>query len=129
LSVPSWPMAEGPVTDPRFRGPIHHDPIGSIAGGAFCPTGPTAAFPPYHGLYDFADFVKGRVKALDPDRPERAEAFAAGLTRPVDLRFAPDGSPFILLRDPWVKDKAFPTQTGSLHRVRDHFRAIPDRLR
>ena len=34
-----WPAAEGPTTDPRFRGPIHHYPVASVAGGAFCPTG------------------------------------------------------------------------------------------
>jgi putative heme-binding domain-containing protein len=117
-----WPMSEGLVTDPRFRGPIHHYPVGSIAGGAFCPTGPTTEFPPYYrGLYFFADFVKGWVKALDPDHPERVETFAAGLTRPVDLKFDLDGSLYILLRDAWVKDKDFPTQTGSLDRV--HYRS------
>ena len=37
-----WPASEGPTTDPRFRGPIHHYPVASVAGGAFCP----AAVPP-----------------------------------------------------------------------------------
>jgi hypothetical protein len=54
------------------------------------------------------------------------ETFAAGLTRPVDLKFAPDGSLYILLRDAWVKDRSFPTQTGSLHRVRYRPGAAPD---
>jgi putative heme-binding domain-containing protein len=122
-----WPMSEGAVTDPRFRGPIHHYPVGSIAGGAFGPTGPTSELPSqYQGLYFFADFVKGWIKTLDPDHPARVETFAAGLTRPVDLKFDRDGSLYILLRDAWVKDKAFPARTGTLHRVRYRPRANLD---
>ena len=34
-----WPTSEGPTSDRRFRGPIHHYPVASIAGGAFCPSG------------------------------------------------------------------------------------------
>jgi putative heme-binding domain-containing protein len=121
-----WPLAEGPSTGRSFRGPIHHYPVASIAGGAFCPTDAGTSFPPhYRGLYFFADFVKGWVKALDPDHPEHVETFAAGLTRPVDLKFAPDGSLYFLLRDAWVKDKDFPTRTGRLHQVRYLSRANP----
>jgi putative heme-binding domain-containing protein len=116
-----WPLAEGPVTDPKFRGPIHHYPAASIAGGAFCPTDPATMFPPrYRGLYFFADFVRGWVKTLNPDHPEQGESFAAGLTRPVDLKFAPDGSLYVLLRDAWVKDGNLSPRTGSLHRI--HYR-------
>src|SRR5207248_8483220 len=88
-----WPLAEGPSPDSRFRGPIHHYPVASIAGGAFCPTGPPAHFPPhYRGKYFFADFVQGWIKVLDPDRPQQVGTFAPGFARPVDLQFAPDGS-------------------------------------
>ncbi len=114
-----WPLAEGPSPDPRFRGPIHYYPVASIAGGTFCPTGPRGNFPPhYRGQYFFADFVKGWIKVLDPDRPQRVETFATGFTRPVDLQFAPDGSLYVLLRDAWVKDRNFQPGTGSLHRIR-----------
>jgi glucose/arabinose dehydrogenase len=114
-----WPLAEGPSPDPRFRGPIHTYPVASIAGGAFCPTGPGSNFPPqFRGKYFFADFVKGWIKVLDPDRPERVETFATGLTRPVDLKFGPNGSLDVLLRDAWVKDQNFRPGTGSLHRIR-----------
>ncbi len=65
-----WPVTEGPTSDPRFRGPIHHYPVASIAGGAFCPTGATAGFPrQYQGKYFFMDFVRGWIKVLDPDHP------------------------------------------------------------
>jgi putative heme-binding domain-containing protein len=112
-----WPATEGPTDDPRFRGPIHHYPVASVAGGAFCPT--DRGYPPqFGGKYFFMDFVKGWIKALDPDRPERVEAFASGLTRPVDLAFAADGSLYVLLRDAWVIDENFRPATGSLLRIR-----------
>lgn len=120
-----WPLKEGPGADARFRGPIHAYPVASIAGGAFCPTDASTSFPsPYRGLYFFADFIKGWVKTLDPDDPERVETFATGLTRPVDLKFAPDGSLYVLLRDAWVKDGNFRGRTGTLHRIR--YRSLAD---
>jgi putative heme-binding domain-containing protein len=113
-----WPAAEGPSSDPRFRAPIHAYPVASISGGAFCPAATAGGFPRrYRGQYFFADFVKGWIKVLDPDRPRRVETFATGLSRPVDLKFAPDGSLYVLLRDAWVKDRSFRPGTGSIHRI------------
>jgi len=34
-----WPRAEGPSADARFRGPIHHYPVASVAGGNLLSTG------------------------------------------------------------------------------------------
>jgi glucose/arabinose dehydrogenase len=118
-----WPVVEhGPSPDPRFRGPIHWYPTASIAGGAFCPGERLAAgFPAEcRGKYFFMDFVKGWIRVLDPDDPGRlaAEPFAAGLTRPVDLAFAPDGGLYVLLRDAWVRDDHFRPFTGALLRIR-----------
>ena len=77
-----WPASEGPTTDSRFIGPIHHYPVASITGGAFCPAGPATDFPPrYRGRYFFTDFVKGWIKVLDPDHPGQVETFAEGLMR------------------------------------------------
>ncbi len=113
-----WPESEGATNDPRFRGPIHTYRVASIAGGAFCPKGAGVAFPAeYQGKYFFMDFVQGWIKVLDPDRPDRVEAFAAGLTRPCDLAFAPDGGLYVLLRDAWVIDDKFRPHTGSLARI------------
>ena len=113
-----WPETEGPTSDPRFRGPIHHYPVASIAGGAFCPTGTTAGFPPrYQGKYFFMDFVRGWIKVLDPDHPENVDTFATGLTRPVDLAFGSDGTLYVLVRDAWVIDHNFRPGTGSLLRI------------
>lgn len=115
-----WPIAEGPSADPRFRAPIHHYPVASIAGGAFCPATASAGFPErYRGQYFFTDFVKGWIKVLDPDHPDRVATFATGLARPVDLKFAPDGSLYVLLRDAWVKDQSFRPGTGSLQRIQN----------
>ncbi len=113
-----WPASEGPTADTRFRGPIHHYPVASITGGAFCPSGPETQFPPrYRGRYFFMDFVKGWIKVLDPDHPKEVETFAEGLMRPVDMAFGPDGSLYVLLRDAWVVDGNFRPGTGSLLRI------------
>src|SRR5207237_9043524 len=73
----------------------------------------------YRGKYFFMDFVHGWVRALDPEHPgEKPRPFAAGFRRPVDLRFAPDGGLYILVRDAWVIDKEFRPGTGSLLKIR-----------
>ena len=113
-----WPASEGPTADPRFRGPVHHYPVASIAGGAFCPASQAVGFPtPYQGKYFFMDFVRGWIKVLDPDHPENVETFATGLTRPVDLAFGTDGALYVLLRDAWVVDRNFSPGTGSMLRI------------
>src|SRR5262249_22318903 len=112
-----WPAIEhGPTTDPRFRGPIHHYPTACITGGAFAPKDlrwPKA----YRGQYFFADFNPGWIKIVDPPKPERARTFATGLQRPVDLRFAPDGGLYVVVRDAWVIDGLFKGGTGGLLRI------------
>jgi glucose/arabinose dehydrogenase len=111
-----WPIVEGATSDPRFRTPIHTYPVASIAGGAFAPE--TLKWPErYRGRYFFMDFVNGWIKVLDPDHPAGPTTFATGLPRPVDLRFAPDGSLYVLLRDAWVIDHEFQPRTGSLLRI------------
>jgi putative heme-binding domain-containing protein len=113
-----WPTVEhGPTTDRRFRGPIHHYPTACIAGGAFAPT--DLRWPkPYRGQYFFGDFNHGWIKRIDPARPAVAKPFATGLRRPVDMRFAVDGSLYVLVRDAWVIDKSFKGGTGGLLRIR-----------
>ncbi len=122
-----WPAVEhGPTADARFRGPIHHYPTASIAGGDFCPKAATHPFPPeWRGRYFFMDFVKGWIKTLDPDHPEDVRPFASGLARPVDLKFAPDGSLLVLVRDAWVRDGNFQPGTGSLVKIRRDSSTVP----
>jgi glucose/arabinose dehydrogenase len=113
-----WPTIEhGPTTDPRFRGPVHHYPTACIAGGAFAPA--ELRWPgDYRGRYFFGDFNHGWIKYLDPLNPALARPFATGLHRPVDLRFAPDGSLHVLLRDAWVIDSLFKPGSGTVLRIR-----------
>ena len=113
-----WPVADhGPTEDDRFIGPVHVYPQASINGGDFAPqagTWPDA----YRGKYFFADFVQGWIKTLDPVNHEIVETFVTGLNRPVDLRFAADGSLYVLLRNAWVIDDKFPAGTGTLLQIR-----------
>lgn len=112
-----WPSVEhGPTTDPRFRSPIHHYPTACVSGGAFAPL--DLRWPKeYRGHYFFADFSHGWIRFIDPAKAGAAKSFATGLRRPVDLRFAPDGSLYVLLRDAWVIDHLFKGGTGALLRI------------
>jgi putative heme-binding domain-containing protein len=113
-----WPTVEhGPTTDPRFRGPIHSYPTACIAGGAFAAVD-TRWPTPYRGQYFFGDFNHGTIKFIDPAKPATARLFASGLRRPVDVRFAADGSLYVLVRDAWVMDNLFKGGTGGLLRIR-----------
>lgn len=115
-----WPVIDhGPTRDDRFQGPIYWYPQSSIGGGDFML--PEFGWPEkFQGRYFFADFVQGWIKTLDPQEPESVETFASGLRRPVDLRFAPDGSLYVLLRNAWVIDDKFEGGTGSLLRIAFH---------
>jgi glucose/arabinose dehydrogenase len=113
-----WPAVEhGPLNDPQFLGPIHWYPQASIAGGDFCPQDAATWPAEWRGRYFFADFVHGWIKALDPDHPRDVITFAAGLSRPVDLRFAPGGKLYVLLRNAWVIDGKFQPGTSALMEI------------
>ncbi len=110
-----WPTLNHGFTNKKgFVGPIHVYPQASISGGDFAPESLGA---PFGGRYFFADFVHGWIKALDTADPKQADDFASGLRRPVDLRFARDGSLYVLLRNAWVIDGKFEGDTGSLLRI------------
>lgn len=111
-----WPVVDhGPTDDSRFLGPIHWYPQSSVNGGDFSPH--DSNWPAHlRGRYFFADFVHGWIKSLDPAHPQKAQLFSSGLRRPVDLRFAADGSLYVLLRNAWVIDEKFEGGTGSLLR-------------
>jgi putative heme-binding domain-containing protein len=112
-----WPIVEhGPTDDPRFIVPIHWYPQASIGGAAFVPD--NHSWPAeFRRRYLFADFVHGAIYALDPRNPTDARRFGTGLRRPVDLRFAPDGSLYVLQRNAWVIDDKYLPNTGSLLRI------------
>ena len=99
-----WPTTEGETNDTRFRSPVYVYGHGTgstsgcaITGGAFYnPT--TGQFPAdYVGDYFFADYCSGWIRRYDPGT-DTATGFATGLSSPVDLKTAPDGSLYYLAR-------------------------------
>ena len=94
-----WPDTEGETSDPRFASPLYaysHEDGCSIAGGSFFnPLRPN--FPiSYWGAYFFADYCGGWIKVRRPDGA--VSDFATGVSRPVDVQVAPDGSLYYLAR-------------------------------
>jgi glucose/arabinose dehydrogenase len=112
-----WPTVEhGPSGRSDFVDPIHIYPQSSINGGDFADDVPT--WPEwYRDRYYFADFVQGWIRSISPAAPEQVVDFATGIRRPVDLRFSPDGSLYVLLRNAWVVDDKFVGGTGSVVRI------------
>jgi glucose/arabinose dehydrogenase len=106
-----WPTTEGYTTDPNFTSPIyaydHSAGDCAITGGAFYnPT--TVNFPStYVGRYFFADYCGGWIRHINPSSVGTPAAFAAGISAPVDLQVANDGSLYYLARG-----------AGSVYRVR-----------
>jgi len=99
-----WPTTEGPTSNPSFRAPLfsYNHTIGptggcAIAGGVFYnPT--TNQFPAtYTGRYFFADLCSGWIRVFNP-ADNTASAFASGISSPVDLKVASDGSLYYLAR-------------------------------
>lgn len=99
-----WPDSEGPTTTPGHTSPLFFYGHGfggtvgcAITGGAFYNPG-TVQFPPsYVGRYFFADFCNGWIRVLDP-ATQTATPFASGISGPLDLHVADDGSLFYLAR-------------------------------
>jgi len=109
-----WPETEGPTTDPRFVSPryaYNHSAAGcAITGGAFY-TPMTWQFPSdYLNDYFFADFCGGWIRKLDPVNGNAVTTFATGISFPVDLEVADDGSLYYLARGTG-------STTGSVYRI------------
>jgi hypothetical protein len=88
-----WPTSAGPTTDPRFRTPLYaydHSNGCAIAGGSFL-TPLTPQFPlRYWNAYFFADLCGGWIRWRHPDGA--IGDFASGISQPVDIQLAEDGS-------------------------------------
>lgn len=93
-----WPSTEGPTSNPSFRSPLFsygHGTSGTtgcaiVGGGFYNPA--TVQFPAsYVGKYFFADLCSGWVRVFDPSNNTAAD-FATGISQPVDLKVASDGS-------------------------------------
>jgi hypothetical protein len=94
-----WPDTEGETSDPRFRSPLYaysHAEGCAIAGGAFHnPLTPQFPFA-YWGTYFFADLCDGWIRVRRPGGA--VNDFASGISQPVDLQVAADGSLYYLAR-------------------------------
>jgi hypothetical protein len=97
-----WPNTEGVTTNPSFRSPLFAYGHGfgattgcAIAGGAFYNPA-TVQFPAnFVGKYFFADLCSGWIRVFDP-ATGTALGFATGISQPVDLKVAADGSLYYL---------------------------------
>jgi glucose/arabinose dehydrogenase len=94
-----WPDTEGPTSDPRFRSPLYaysHANGCAIAGGAFHSL-LTPNFPfSYWGAYIFADLCGGWIRSRRADGV--VTTLATGISQPVDLQVAGDGTLYYLAR-------------------------------
>lgn len=101
-----WPTCEGTCGTSGMTSPIYQyssasGPECAITGGAFYnPT--TATFPAqYVGKYFFSDYCGGWMKTIDPSNPPATGAapnFITGISSPVDIQVANDGSLYYLAR-------------------------------
>ena len=97
-----WPTTEGPTSDPNFRSPLFAYGHGSssttgcaIVGGDFYNPSVVQFPASYVGKYFFADLCSGWIRLFDPSN-NTAAAFASGISSPVDLKVAADGSLYYL---------------------------------
>jgi len=95
-----WQTAEGPNPPgiPNFTYPLYyypHNPACAITGGSFY-NPRTAQFPAsFVGTYFFADLCAGWMQRFDPVT-SAVTPFATGISAPVDIDVAPDGSLYYL---------------------------------
>lgn len=112
-----WPDTEGKTTDPRFTSPffVYNSSNASdcaIIGSTFYNPA-TPKFPSsYVGKYFFMDYCGGWIRTLDTSAATSA-LFATGISYPVDLRVADDGSLWYLSRGSGSATAA----TGTLYKV------------
>jgi glucose/arabinose dehydrogenase len=101
-----WPNCEGACSpaNPNFRDPLFQYGHGisattgcAIAGGAFYNPTTVQFGASYVGKYFFADLCSGWIRLMDPSN-NTAMGFASGISNPVDLAVASDGSLYYLAR-------------------------------
>lgn len=99
-----WPSTEGSfnqATYPNFTQPFlaySHGEDAAITGGAFN-SAPVNQFPAeFQGKYFYSQFTAGRIKVVDPNNASTAENFITGISYPMNIEFAPDGSMYYIAR-------------------------------
>jgi LPXTG-motif cell wall-anchored protein len=108
-----WPRYEGTVnaaghTNPVFAYGHEVDESGmsrcAVTGGTFY-NPVTVQFPgEYVGKYLFTDYCTGSIYTLDPDNPTASTTFATGISGPISLAVAADGSLYYLARNTTGQD-------------------------
>lgn len=96
-----WPNTEGPTTNPAYVSPRHaygRSEGCAITGGAFYAPATTMFPAAFVNDYFFADFCGAWIRRLDPANGNAVDGFATGLSSPVDLKVANDGSLYYLQR-------------------------------
>ncbi len=100
-----WPMIEGYRTSQtppaNYQDPVYaydHGQGCAVIGAAFY--NPTLAqFPAsYQGMFFFADYCAGYIKMINPTSGVLAGTFATGISRPLAIAVAQDGSFYYLAR-------------------------------
>ena len=99
-----WPSSEGVTENEGEVGPLFAYPHGfslesgcAVTGGSFYRPTNTQFPSSYTGKYFFADLCSGWIRVFDPGQGAVAP-FADGLSLPVDLKVANDGSLYYLSR-------------------------------
>jgi glucose/arabinose dehydrogenase len=100
-----WPTCEGSCSNPNFANPIFSYGHGTgattgcaIVGGAFYNPSSNQFPSTYTGSFFFADLCSGWIRRLDTMQGNAVSSFATGLSQPVDLKVAPDGTLYYLQR-------------------------------
>lgn len=99
-----WPATEGTTANPAYRSPLLAYGHGSgattgcaISGGAFYNPAIPRMPPQYTGQYFYADYCSGWIRVFNPGTAQ-SNAFATGVSNPVDLTVGPDGYLYYLAR-------------------------------
>jgi hypothetical protein len=99
-----WPTTEGPTTDPNFRSPLFSYGHGSgptvgcaITGGDFYNPFINSFPAGYTGTYFFADLCSGWMRRFNPANSTVTD-FASGISSPVSIQVAGDGTLYYLAR-------------------------------
>lgn len=96
-----WPTTEGPTSDPRFVSPLYayrHTDGCAISGGDFYDPAIRSFPEEYLGDYFFADYCSGWIRRIDSASGTLIGEFASGISSPVDIDVATDGTLYYLGR-------------------------------
>ncbi len=102
-----WPLIEGYLTTQtapnNYQDPVYaypHSQGCAIVGGTFYnPT--TTLFPSeYVGRFFYSDYCSGAIRMIDPTTGEFLGNFASGISRPLCMATATDGTMYYISRSP-----------------------------